>query len=334
MKRTISTVCSAGLLALLLNLPVQAVTLKIATLSPDGSYWMRTMKTAAQQVAAETDKRVGFRFYPGGVMGNDQAVLKKIRIGQLHGAAFSGGALSARAPDSQVYNIPMLFQSYQEVDYVRAQLDPEIEAAFTGAGFVSFGLAEAGFGYIMSRQMLESPGDLKNARAWVPSDDSASHAAVDSFDIAPVALSLSDVLTGLQTGLIDTVVASPIAAIALQWHTQVNYVLNLPMVYLYGLLAIDQKAWTKISAEDRAVVDRVMRTAFAGMNEQNRLDNESAFAALEKQNIRLLTPSAEQREEWYAKGAVAAENFTRRGSIDPDLIARVNALLQKFRTGQ
>ncbi len=327
-------VTAATLLGLLLSFPVQAATLKIATLSPDGSYWMRTMKAAAEQVSGETDKRVKFRFYPGGVMGNDQAVMKKIRIGQLHGAMFPGGALAAKAPDSQVYNVPMLFQSYAEVDYVRQRLDAELEALFAEAGFKSFGLAEGGFGYIMSRQSIESPEDLQRARAWVPTEDVASQSAVDSFGIAPVALSLSDVLTGLQTGLIDTVAASPIAAIALQWHTQVNYVLDMPIVYLYGVLAIDRKAWKKISEEDQAVIDRVMRAAFRKMDAQNRIDNESAFSALQNQNIKRLQPSPDQFVDWQTRGEAAAANFIERGGINPALIKRVNELLTSFRAGQ
>ncbi len=167
-----------------------ARTFKIATLSPDGSFWITTMKAAASDIAAKTDERVKFRFYPGGVMGNDRAVLKKIRIGQLQGAAISSGALAAKAPDTQVYNIPLLFRSYAEVDFVRQQLDVDMEKAFSEAGFVNFGLAEGGFAYIMSKQRIAAADDLKKNKVWVPSDDVASQSAVDSFGIAPVTLSI------------------------------------------------------------------------------------------------------------------------------------------------
>jgi len=308
-----------------------AKTFKIATLSPDGSFWITTMKAAAKEIAEKTDKRVKFRFYPGGVMGNDQSVLKKIRIGQLQGGAFSSGAFVSKAPDTQIYNVPLLFKTYDEVDYVRKQIDPEMEQAFKAAGFVSFGLAEGGFAYIMSKKSIASAEDLKNNKVWVPSDDVASQSATDSFGVAPVSLAISDVLTGLQTGLINTVAASPIGAIALQWHTQVEYVLDLPIIYIYALLAIDQKAFDKISAEDQVVVTRAMRAAFKKMDAQNRKDNQNAFAALEKQGIKTVSPDAAQLAAWQEKGVAAAATYIERGKIDPALAGRVDKMLQDYR---
>jgi TRAP-type C4-dicarboxylate transport system substrate-binding protein len=311
-----------------------ARTFKIATLSPDGSFWITTMKAAASDIAVKTDERVKFRFYPGGVMGNDRAVLKKIRIGQLQGAALSSGALAAKAPDTQVYNVPLLFKSYAEVDFVRQQLDVDMEKAFSQAGFVNFGLAEGGFAYIMSKHRIAAASDLKKNKVWVPSDDVASQSAVDSFGIAPIALSIGDVLTGLQTGLIDTVAASAIGAIALQWHTQVDYLLDLPIIYIYALLAIDEKAFSKISAEDQSIVNEVMREAFRKMDIQNRKDNQNAFSALEKQGIKTVSPDSDQLNQWKSKGIGAAENFAAQGKIDPAILARVRKLLAEYRAGQ
>ena len=311
-----------------------AKTFKIATLSPDGSFWMTTMKGAATEIAKQTVNRVKFRFYPGGVMGNDKAVLKKIRIGQLQGAALSGGALAARAPDTQVYNIPLLFRSYDEVDFVRKQMDAGLEEAFSKAGFVNFGLAEGGFAYILSKQRIAAADDLKKNKVWVPSDDPASASASDSFGIAPVALSIGDVLTGLQTGLIDTVAASPIGAIALQWHTQVEYLLDVPIIYIFALLAIDEKAFGKVSVEDQAVVNTVMRAAFNKMDAQNRKDNQNAFSALENQGIKTVTPDAGELKEWKEKGVAAAGGFAKRGKIGPDVVSRVQSLLSEYRAAQ
>jgi len=327
-------ICLLTALSLSLSTNVYAKTFKIATLSPDGSFWMTTMKGAAKEVAKQTEDRVKFRFYPGGVMGNDKAVLKKIRIGQLQGAALSGGALAARAPNTQVYNIPLLFRSYDEVDFIRKQLDADLEEDFSKAGFVNFGLVEGGFAYILSKRHIAAADDLKKNKVWVPSDDPASQSASDSFGIAPVALSIGDVLTGLQTGLIDTVAASPIGAIALQWHTQVEYLLDVPIIYIFALLAIDENAFGKISTEDQAVVNTVMRAAFNKMDVQNRKDNQNAFSALENQGIKMVTPDVGQLKEWKEKGVAAAGGFAKRGKIDPAVVNRVQSLLSEYRAAQ
>jgi TRAP-type transport system periplasmic protein len=308
-----------------------AQTFKIATLSPDGSFWTNTLKEAGKTIDEKTASRVQFRFYPGGVMGSDAAVLKKIRIGQLQGAMFTGGAIAPQAPDAQIYTIPLLFNSYAEVDYVRKKMDAEIEKSINSAGFVNFGLAEGGFAYVMSKKPIADANELKKHKVWAPSDDAAAQAAAETFQLSPVTLSMGDVLTGLQTDLINTITASPIAAIALQWHTQIKYVTDLPIAYFTVLMAIDQKAFAKISAADQKIVNDVMRAAFVKINNQNRIDNDNAFIALKKQGINMVQPTAEQLKVWRDKTQIAGKIFATKGKITPAHQQRVNTLLAEFR---
>lgn len=311
-----------------------AATFKIATLSPEGSYWMEQMRDAAKAIQEETDQRVKFRFYPGGVMGNDDAVLRKIRIGQLQGAALSGGALANRAPDTQVYNLPLLFNNYDEVDHVRKQMDSLMEQKFADAGFISFGLAEGGFAYIMSKERIASTGDLTRQKVWAPGDDPVAQAAAETFDFTPTPLAIGDVLTGLQTDLINTVTTSPVAAIALQWHSQVNYITDIPLAYIYALLAIDKRAYNRLSDADKTVVDKNMRAAFTRIDRQNRKDNKAAKKALQDQGITLVTPDAEQLNDWYAKTRMATEQFIKKSGIDAAILERAQQLLKTYRSQQ
>ena len=315
-------------LSVFLTTKSYASTLKIATLSPDGSQWMITMKKAAKEVETATEGRVKFRFYPGGVMGSDEAVLKKMRFGQLHGAAVPGGALSKFAPNTQVYNLPLLFSSYEEVDYVRNKLDAKISAAYEAAGFVNFGLAEGGFAYLMAKNAeIASPADLQKHKVWVPSNDPASQSAAKTFEIAPIPLTLGDVLAGLQTGLVDTVTSSPIGTIALQWHTQVTSITDMPLVYFYGVLAISEKAFNKINSEDQTIVRRIMSDAFKKIDAQNRKDNESAFAALKAQGIKLIKPDQQQMSSWQEKTNASISNYLKEGGISEAAFNEVIAVL-------
>ncbi|CAA0102755.1 Solute-binding protein [BD1-7 clade bacterium] len=325
-----------GIAAVLISLSSStlATTFKIATLSPEGSYWMNSMREAGKEIAKRTEKRVRFRFYPGGVMGNDKAVLKKIRIGQLHGAAFSGGALAGLVPNTQVYNLPRTFKSYEEVDFVRQNMDQSVQKDFEDAGFVNFGLAEGGFAYLMSKKPITAATALKGEKVWVPADDPSSDVAVEAFNITPTPLQLGDVLASLQTDLINTVFASPIAAIALQWHTQVDYVTDYPLVYFYALLAIDQKAFNRLSAEDQATVRDVMHAAFKKIDKQNRKDNQEAFKALENQGIKVLQPTAEEAADWEAKSAATRDAFMKTGQVKPETYQQMLKLLEEFRAKQ
>ena len=229
----------------------QAATFKVATLSPDGSFWMKTMRAAGKEVAVATDDRVKFKWYPGGVMGDDKAVLRKMRVGQLQGAALPMGELLSFYPDSQAYGIPFLFRSYEEVDYVRSQLDASLIEGFAEGGMEVLGIAEGGFGYFLATEPVRVPEDLRQQKVWVPQNDVVSARLAQSIGVTPIPLTLPDVLPGLQTGLINTVAVSPIGAIALQWHTRVDYVTDIPLMYFCGVMTLTGKSFNKLSAQDQ-----------------------------------------------------------------------------------
>lgn len=305
---------------------------KIATISPDGSAWMRQMRAAAKTIETKTEKRVSFKFYPGGVMGNDKAVQRKIRIGQLQGGAFPGGSMVGAYPDSQIYNLPLLFRSYEEIDYVRKTLDADIIAGYEKGGFVTFGLAEGGFAYLMTNNnAVATPDALKKQKVWVPNDDPASAKALSTFDVSPIPLAVPDVLASLQTGLIDTVAASPIVTIALQWHTQVKHLTDLPLLYFYATLAINKKAFDKLSPADQTTVRQILVDTFKQIDAQNRKDNVAAFEALKKQGITVTVPTAQERALWQNKSENAVKSYVDSGYISQAAYDRVMQLLNEYR---
>ncbi len=324
------------LLGLLLLLPLtvtQAATFKIATLSPDGSSWMQQFRAAAKTIHARTDGRVTFKFYPGGVMGDDKAVLRKIRIRQLQGGAVASGAISALYPDSQLYNLPMLFRNLDEVDRVRAKLDARLLAGLEKKGFVSFGIAEGGFAYLLSQAPVTTVAELRRHKAWVPDIDRMSREAIKAFDIQPIPLPMGDVLTALQTGLVDTVAAPPIVTLALQWHTQVKYLLDLPLLYSYALMIIDKRAFARLAPADRKIVREVMGHTFRDIDRQNRQDNRQAMAALRQQGIAFLVPSPAARQEWETLAAKARKRLRAAEHFDPALMRILDDTLAAARRG-
>ncbi|GBC63354.1 C4-dicarboxylate ABC transporter [Desulfonema ishimotonii] len=310
----------------------RAVRLKIATISPDGSFWMQKMREGAETVRRKTAGRVRIKFYPGGVMGDDRAVLKKMRIGQLHGGAIVAGSLSALFPDNQIYGLPLKFRSFEEVDYVRETIDPMIVRGLDEAGLVAFGLAEGGFAYIMSDVPVRTVGDLKRRKVWVPDNDPTLLEGVRAFDITPVPLSISDVRAGLQTGLINTVATSPIGAVALQWHTQVEYITDMPLLYIYAVLIVDKKAFAKISPEDQPVVREIMGGVFREIDRQNRLDNVKALEALKKQGLRFIRPSDQEMAEWRRRAAEVPKRLIRSGRFSQQMVDLLEDRLRAFRS--
>jgi len=306
--------------AMLLNAAIaDARTFKIASISPDGTFWMQEMRAAAERIEKESQGRVKFKFYPGGVMGNDENVLRKIRIGQLQGGAVTAGSLVAIDPDISIYELPYLFGSLEQVDYVRSRMDADLLDKLENKGFVSFGLAEGGFSFMMSDQELQSIADVRNKKVWLPSNHTVGEAVFESADVAAVPLPISDVMTALQTGLIDTVITSPIAAIALQWHTKIQYVMDEPLTYFSALLVIDKKAFNRLKEEDRELVRTHMGQAFARIDEQNRKDNVAARDALLNQGIRFVELTPASRQEWRKAGEKALKKLEKQNSYSDEV---------------
>ncbi|MBW9267543.1 MAG: TRAP transporter substrate-binding protein DctP [Candidatus Thiodiazotropha sp. (ex. Lucinisca nassula)] len=320
------------LLLLLLNPISQAgTTLKIATLAPDGTNWMKEMRAAAKQIKQQTDGRVKIRFYPGGVMGNDSSVLRKIRIGQLHGGAITGGGLSSIYKDAQVYTLPFQFRNLQEVDAVRQVMDSQIIEGIKKQGYISFGLSEGGFAYLLSNSPVTSTENMKDLKIWIPEGDQINASMFQELGISPVPLPLTDVLTGLQTGLIDTIASAPIGAIALQWHTRVSYLTQVPLAYLYATLVLKENAFNKLRQSDQSIVKQILESAFDRIDRQNRTDNEQAMIALKRQGVEFISPSTVQQQAWEAHAGKTLRKLSKESIFSENMLNRMQSLIQQYR---
>ena len=281
---------------------LMAKTIKIATLSPEGTFWMKQMRVGAKEIKEKTKGRVKFKFYPGGVMGNDANVLRKIHVGQLHGGAVTVGTLFQSVPDTTIYGLPFLFPTLDNAKEVRITTDPMLNARIESNGFVNFGFAQAGFSYLMSKEPVNSFDDLRKQKPWVPEKNDVGLSVFRHINVTPISLPLSDVLTGLQTGLINTVITSPIGALAFQWHTHVNYVVDFPLTYLAAMMVIDKKIFSELSETDQQIVREVMTDVYEKIDDQNKIDNEAAREALINQGVQFVKLDTKEQTEWIKAG--------------------------------
>lgn len=298
---------------------ILAKTIKIATLSPDGTFWMKQMRAGAKEIKEKTQGRVKFKFYPGGVMGNDENVLRKIRIGQLQGGAITIGNLSQLTPDTTIYGLPYLFSSLDDAAEIRKTTDPMLSKTIEESGFVNFGFAQGGFSYLMSKEPIRSLDDLRQRKSWIPEQSDVGLSVYRYVGVTPISLAMSDVLTGLQTGLIDTVVTSPIGALALQWHTHIKYVTDQPLNYLAAMLIIDKKDFYKLSETDQQIVRDVMGKVYKTIDEQNKVDNVAARQALINQGVKFVQLSDNEKEEWEKIDDFVIKEMIKKYQYSKDL---------------
>jgi len=321
----------AFIVIVMLTGQAQAIQIKIATISPEGSVWMEKMREGAKDLAKKTDNRIKIKFYSGGVMGDDKAVLRKIRIGQLQGGAFVSGSLSQYYPDNQIYSLPLFFRSFKEIDYVRGYLDQKIIDGFEKGGLVIFGIAEGGFAYVMSTVPIYTVQDMREQKVWIPDNDSMILEAIKAFDITPIPLSIADVRAGLQTGLINTVTTPPIGALALQWHTQIKYLLDEPFLYIYGVLAVDRKVFKRISPADQQIFRKIMGDVFKTLDRLNREDNIKAMETLHKQGIKFIKPSKDALKKWRKDASEVPNRLIKAGRLSQEMVNTLENLLKEYR---
>lgn len=282
---------------LLLSVSAAAVDLKLATLAPERSGWVQDMRKGAKEIKERTDGRVNVKLYVGGSQGNSEQVLRAIRTKRLHGGAFTPTDLQDRYADVNIYGLPFLFESAAEVDYVREQLDDTLLQGLEEAGFISFGFTNGGFAYLMSNEPVRGLDDLKGKRVWVPEGDTISYAAMDALELSPVTLPITDVMTGLQTGLIDIIAFPPSGTLALQWHTKVKYVTEMPILFSMGLMAIDAKAFGRLAEQDQRIVREVMGAMYAEFSRREPEENRNAKEALLNSGVQSVMPDKGEVEK-------------------------------------
>ena len=311
-----------------------ATTLKIATLAPDGTNWMKLMRKAAKEIKKETEGRVKIKYFPGGVQGSDKSVLRKMRIRQLQGGAISVGAINHISKAAQLYSMPFTFRNLDEVRAVREEFDQYIIDDLASKGYEVLGLTEGGFAYLMGNKALTQAEDFTTQKVWSPEGDVITQTTFSTAGIEPISLPISDVYTSLQTGLINTVGSNLSATIALQWHTKLSHATDFPLLFLMGMLIVDQKAFAKLNDSDQATVRRIMKETYAAMDKQNAKDEEGARLALQKGGMTFVKLSDAEKANWQTLAANTLKDLADKGVYPVDLYTKLQNRLNELRTGQ
>jgi len=309
--------------------------LKFATLAPPGTTWMNLLQEWGDEVRAESRGRLVFKFYPGGVQGDEPDVLRKIRFGQLHGGAFTGYGLGHIYSPVRVLELPFLFNDIDEIDYVRKKFMPDIEQGYRDNGYELLGWMEVGFIYFFSNAPIHSLDDLKERRIWHWKGDPLGKAFFDASGLAPVPLSIIDVYTSLSTGLIDTVYCPPLGAIALQWFTKTKYITNVPMANGIGSLVVSRHFFQNLPQDLQKLLKRTGQVTGEKLITATRKDNIDSLEVLKQRGMKFVLDTEDlDSEEVKALNRRAGESLMENGYIPESTIDKVNHWLDDYRANK
>lgn len=307
------------------------IQIKIATLAPQNSEWAEKFQKGSIEIQERTENRVKLKFYWGGAQGNAKKILQKIKIRQLHGGTFSPTDFQELYPDLNIYGLPFLFKDFDEVDYVRDRVDNQLEQGFKNLGFNTYGFAGGGFAYILSNEPIREYEDLKNKKIWLPQGDLISYEAMRSLNLLPVPLPMTDVLTGLQTGLIDIVAIPPVVALALQWHTKISYITRVPVLYAMGFLAIDSKIINRINTDDQKVLNEVINRIYSEVDSNSQQDSENAYEALSKIGIQEIQFDGDEYQKLTDLLEEPTKKMANDGFYSLELFNEIKMYIDDFR---
>ena len=305
--------------------------IKFATIAPEGSAWMVKMRALDKNLREKSQGKLRFRFYPGGVAGDEPNVLKKIRIGQIHCAGFTGVGFGQILPEVRVLDLPYLFRNYKEIDLVHRELRDFFSDKFREKGFEMLAWAEVGNVNLFSKKPIRRVEDLSGLKIWAWSGDPVAKVTFSSMGNNPIPLPITDVTTALNTGMIDTVYATPLAALVLQWHSYTHYMSAMPLTHSTGAILITKKAFDRLPPELSKLLKDSLNKGMIDLTTKLREDADGAVKQIQMSGLKVVpSPTGSDLEKIYKVHDRVAQRLTGK-LFSKDLLDRVYIILKKIR---
>ncbi|MBV8062826.1 MAG: TRAP transporter substrate-binding protein DctP [Nevskia sp.] len=302
--------------------------IKFAVLAPPGSKWMESINKMNSDLDKKSGGKLKMKIYAGGTMGDEKDVVRKIKQGQLQSAAFTGTGLGEILPSVRVLELPMLFDSTEQIDAVTSKLEPHFNKEFADKGYELLAWSEVGWVYIFSNKPIKNMAELKGTKMWMWEGDRLAKTMFEEMHISPVPLSLTNVRSSLQSGLIDAVYAPPMAVTALQWNSKVRYMLNMRLSNTIGAFLVDKKSYDALSPDLQQLLKAETQKAAREIVGYSRTQNNQTIAALKSQGLQVTDVGAPEREEFTAAAHRAAKDL--EGQLYPaSLLGEVGSILNK-----
>jgi len=307
---------------------------KLGTAAPDGSVWHRELQEMAATWGRETGGAVTLRVYAGSVAGDEPDMVRKIRLGQLQAASISVIGLSRIDKAFEVFAIPMFYESYDELFFVMDALEPVMAQRVAERGFVFLGWGLAGWARLFTKSPVRTVDDLRDLKMFASAGDDSWVQYWKNNGFRPVPLAVTDILTGLQTGLIDGLPTTPLAALMLQWYRHTPYMIDIDLAPLIGATIVGDKAWDRIPAEARPTLIASAQELEEVLRREIPKQDDEAVREMTQRGLKVLSPTeAEERVDSWRKLAEELARDMRGAMVPTDVYDSAVKARDEYRKG-
>ncbi len=309
------------------------ITIKLGTLAPEGSVWHDALLEVRQKWLAITDGEVELRIYAGGVLGGEDEMVRKLQRRSLDAVGISGGGLPHLDDSVDVLNIPLLFESYEELDYVRDRIAPELERRLEKRGFKVLNWSDGGWAYFFAKSPVRTPDDLRELRLWISSGAPEAEKLFKDFGLRVVPLPVTDMLTGLQTGLVEAIDVPPLFALLDRSYRHAGYMTDLRWAPVNGAVVISNRAWLKIPAQYHDALLTAIRAVARVVQAKIRQAGKQSIAEMQARGLKVVSLDPDTLALWRRE-AQAAYPALRAHSGFPELFDEVLRLAAEYKKAQ
>ena len=326
MTRQFTIALSALLAMLLIGAPSNAQTVvKLGTIAPEQSIWHDALLRIRQQWRTISDGEVELRIYAGGVLGGEDEMLRKMQRRGLDAIAVSGAGLPLIDDIVACLNVPLLFESYEHLAQVRDAVAPELEAGIESRGYKVLGWTEAGWIHFFAKDPVRVPEDLRRQRLWTSTGAPDHERLLNQFGFRVVPLPMTDMLTGLQTGLIDAIDVPPLFALVDRSFQDASYMTDLAFAPLNSAIVINLDVWERIPEHFHADFLDAVQSAVGGLRDEIQTAEREAIDEMVARGLTIVELDDAAMGEWEALAESAYPEISC-ASNHPQLFDRVLSL--------
>jgi len=320
-RRTFGFVVLLGLLVLATG-PAGALKIKLAHPVPPGSIWDKVLEEMGAEWRDATGGEVRLTIYPGGVAGPDDTVVRKLRLGLLHAASLSYIGLTNLDEAFEVFTIPLFFENYEEFYCVLDGLEPVLRQRLEAKGMILLSWGLGGWAYFFTKSPIGAVADIKKMRMFTAAGDPEMVQIFRRNGFRPVALATADIMSGLQTGMFESLPTTPLAALAFQWYRTISYMHELGLGPVIGATVISRRVWEQIPEQHRSIILRSAKRAEARLREEIPAQETKAIQEMKRRGLRVTTTI--DPLEWHREADRLSHSM--RGSVVPsDILGQTQA---------